>query len=420
MQKHTKRCLNLLVVLTMLFGITNVAIGAQPAQETPSTTTAQSQDPPPDPIQRLMDATGGTARVSTSKATGVAQFVSLEPASLSFDMAMSGDEAAKAQAMSFLKVHGDVFGIRDPQDELQVTSVKTDFAGARHVSYQQVYQGVPVFAGVLRVHFDKQGQLTAANGTFIPALELDATPSLSASAADTIAVAEVSKPFRQKGNRRTAASDVTARGTTLYVFRTNLAQGISGHNHLAYQVEVGNGSNVREFVYVDAHSGKVLDQITGIYDVKDRITYDAQNNSAGVNSVLCRGEGDPASGDLACDEAHDYAGDTYDYLWNSFGRDSLDDAGMSLISYVHVCPGGVCPWYNASWNGQYMSYGVGPGNRPLTGDDTVAHEFGHGVTQFSSGLIYAWQPGAMNEAMSDIYGETVDLLNGAGPGGKES
>ncbi len=240
---------------------------------------------------------------------------------------------------------------------------------------------------------------------------------MSADAAAAIAVARVTggyKLSRQGENRRAAASDIIARDTTLYVFRTNLAYSIPGVNHLAYQVEVGDGFGVREFVYVDAHSGKVLDQIAGIYEDKVRLTYDAQDDVAGgTNSVLCRGEGDPTSGNQPCDEAHDYAGDTYDYYWNAFGRDSIDDAGMTIISYVNVCPDGPgsCPWINASWNGEFMSYGESAVGRSYTGDDTVGHELTHGVTDYTSNLIYQAQPGAINEAMSDIFGELIDFAN---------
>ncbi|MEZ4975000.1 MAG: M4 family metallopeptidase [Flavobacteriaceae bacterium] len=37
---------------------------------------------------------------------------------------------------------------------------------------------------------------------------------------------------------------------------------------------------------------------------------------------------------------------------------------------------------------------------------------GHAYTQYTSGLIYSHQAGAINEAYSDIWGETVDLING--------
>ena len=47
----------------------------------------------------------------------------------------------------------------------------------------------------------------------------------------------------------------------------------------------------------------------------------------------------------------------------------------------------------------------------VTSDDVVAHEWGHAYTEYTCG-IYQWQPGALNESYSDIWGETVDLING--------
>ena len=80
---------------------------------------------------------------------------------------------------------------------------------------------------------------------------------------------------------------------------------------------------------------------------------------------------------------------------------------------VNNDPGISCP--NANWNGTSTNYCTN-----VTGDDTVAHEWGHAYTDYTSNLIYAWQSGAMNESYSDIWGEVVDLLNGRGtdtPGG---
>ena len=59
---------------------------------------------------------------------------------------------------------------------------------------------------------------------------------------------------------------------------------------------------------------------------------------------------------------------------------------------------------------------TGTASRPTTAtaspsDDIVSHEWGHAYTEYTSGLVYQWQPGAMNESYSDIWGETVDLIN---------
>jgi hypothetical protein len=47
-------------------------------------------------------------------------------------------------------------------------------------------------------------------------------------------------------------------------------------------------------------------------------------------------------------------------------------------------------------------------------DDFVGHEWTHGVTQYEANLIYFMESGALNESFSDIFGETIDLLNAAG------
>lgn len=97
---------------------------------------------------------------------------------------------------------------------------------------------------------------------------------------------------------------------------------------------------------------------------------------------------------------------TWDYFFTQHGRDSYDDAGSPLISYVSYGSSFV----NAFWNGSFMTYGDGNGvNRgPLVSLDIIGHEIAHGVTQFSAGLIYSNHSGALNESFSDIFGEAIE------------
>jgi hypothetical protein len=57
-----------------------------------------------------------------------------------------------------------------------------------------------------------------------------------------------------------------------------------------------------------------------------------------------------------------------------------------------------------------MVFGDGDGSTAncLATLDVCGHEVTHGVTQYTSQLIYADQPGAINEALSDIMGELVE------------
>lgn len=98
----------------------------------------------------------------------------------------------------------------------------------------------------------------------------------------------------------------------------------------------------------------------------------------------------------------------YDYLDSAFGRNSIDDSGFTLKSYVHVDVDLV----NAFWNGDHMSYGDGDTSTntgPLTTLDIVGHEITHGLTDYTSDLIYANESGALNESFSDIFGTTLEF-----------
>src|SRR5699024_3400564 len=86
-----------------------------------------------------------------------------------------------------------------------------------------------------------------------------------------------------------------------------------------------------------------------------------------------------------------------------FGRNSIDNAGIAIISSVHYS----VKYNNAFWNGNQMVYGDGDGNIFLNftkSDDVIGHELTHGVTQHSLGLSYVNQAGGLNESISDVFG----------------
>jgi Zn-dependent metalloprotease len=351
-------------------------------------------------VERLKQSMGGKARVSISTATGAVRFVGIEPGE-SGDLMVSSGAAAQEKSRQFIREYSGVFGLRDADAELQLGRERTDELGGRHLSFYQTYRGVPVFAGMLMAHFGSSGELRAVNGNVIPGIALDPTPTRSAVEAGEAAMASVGADNPDK--------QLYARSGLLMVYRTGLAQGLPGENHLTWQIEVGNDADVREFVYVDAHSGKVVDRLPGIIDAMFRRAYDGQNLNAIPPSYPGSPywvEGDPFP--TASTEANNMitsSKETYDLYKNAFGRDSFDGAGAIMDSIFNR--GYSCP--NASWNGTFISFCPG-----FTTDDVTGHEWTHAYTQYTHGLIYAWQPGALNESYSDIFGETIDRINGRG------
>jgi hypothetical protein len=169
----------------------------------------------------------------------------------------------------------------------------------------------------------------------------------------------------------------------------------------------------KELVLVDAQTGFIALHFNQIDSARNRFIYDNANNpSAGLPGTgPVRTEGQGATGISDVDNAYDFSGDTYDFFYDEHSRDSLDDAGMAIVSTVRYCPNASsCPYANAFWNGVQLVFGDGY----ASADDVVGHELTHGVTDFSSHLFYYYQSGAMNESFSDIWGEFVDLENGRG------
>ncbi|MDQ5815056.1 MAG: M4 family metallopeptidase, partial [Actinomycetota bacterium] len=110
------------------------------------------------------------------------------------------------------------------------------------------------------------------------------------------------------------------------------------------------------------------------------------------------------------------AGLTYEYF-RQLGRDSINDNGMSIKSSVHYSEGNG-PYCNAFWDGAQMVYGDcdNPDETyPMSADlDVVGHELTHGVTQYTADLVYLNQSGAINEALSDYFGNAIDVDNTSG------
>ncbi len=86
-----------------------------------------------------------------------------------------------------------------------------------------------------------------------------------------------------------------------------------------------------------------------------------------------------------------------------FGRNSVDNAGMTLMSSIHYGKS----YNNAMWTGSEMLYGDGDGKLFIDftdGNDVIGHELTHGVTQHSLQLSYTGDAGGLNESMSDCFG----------------
>ncbi|MGW4896604.1 M4 family metallopeptidase [Kitasatospora sp. NPDC004240] len=117
-----------------------------------------------------------------------------------------------------------------------------------------------------------------------------------------------------------------------------------------------------------------------------------------------------STGTIGATDAHVNAGIVADFYRTRLGREGIDGKGGPIVSVVNVTDGGA-PLANAAWDGKKMIYGTGDSRSfPYSvALDVVGHEMTHGVIARTAGLEGFGQPGAMNEALADYFGNAIEV-----------
>ena len=347
-------------------------------------------------------------------------------------------------------------------DQLRSRTVETDQLGFTHQKFAQYYQGVRVEHASYSVHA-KGGTTESISGDFEKITGLNTTPTLNESAALDRALASVgARKYMWQTNDAEAAS-YRPQGELVIV--RDARNGETGPLVLAWKFNVYAAQPVsRAYIYVDARSGQVvlrddiikhaaatgtfataysgsrsvadgtttggyfLREVTrglGIetYNCKKGNSYTAAVDFVDADNNWTATEYNNATFDNVAGDAHFGAQATYDYWKGVHARNSWDNAGAKIKSYIHFddTPGDGVGYENAYWNGSVMTYGDGATRfRPLTSMDVVAHEIGHAVCETTAGLVYSNESGAMNEGFSDIWGAAVEAYSVASLGAASS
>lgn len=324
--------------------------------------------------------------------------------------------------------------------------------GRAHERLDQYHQGVRVFGGEIVRQTDR-GQTVSVIGTLYNGISLDTEAVLGpADAAAAVARLTGVTPGgsgapalvvlpRDEGGYTLAYRTRVATPDGLTVYFIDARTGNVALSYSDLQTTIGTGKGVHndtKKLSTTDRSGRFL-----AWDQKRPatvLTFDLKGNLDRtirfLNSQVALGEDDMGADtdndwtDAATVDAHAYAGWTYDYLYKRLNRLGLDGANLRVLSVVHPVrredvltqPSKVVSLYylNAFYaGGGVMVYGEGLPSHLTSGGyawnyfsgalDVVAHELAHGVTDYSSGLIYRNESGALNEALSDIIGTSVEF-----------
>ena len=317
-----------------------------------------------------------------------------------------------------------------------------------HVKLVEKHNNIPVYGSDQTVTLDKENNVKAFFGQVIPNLDdknIPAAASITAEQAETIAKADIEKEIGKVKSYDGVKKDLfvyekDGNYYLAYLVKASISKPAPGYWH--YFVDATNGNVIEKYNAVDNITGfgyGVLgarqsfeiaqDTKTGQFNLFDGKrgqgvhTFDAENMDENWFNLFSQwlgytGEEVESKSkffeDKAAVDAHVNAGKVYDYYKKTFNRNSFDDKGAKLISTVHVGES----WNNAAWNGVQMMYGDGDGKTfiPLSaGLDVIGHELTHAVTENSSDLIYQNESGALNEAISDIFGTLVEFYDNRNP-----
>ncbi len=345
-----------------------------------------------------------------------------------------------------------------------------DKNGISHTRQQQFYKGIKVEFGMLITHIQDENVLSI-NGELYNAEGLNLIPSIDKSKGlDFAIIASKGTKFLWEFPEDALAMDYKKPEGELVIFPLLK----TGDIRLAYKFDIYTLEPIaRDEIYIDAHSGEILyknpiikhaNLLISDEKIKTKtkkleylITGNAATRYSGAQSIetsfvagqyvlneASRGTGNGivtynsartvsypstnfidtdnnwtaaefanANKDNAALDAHWGAEKTYDFWLNTFARNSYDNLGAKIKSYVHYRKVATQSLFNAFWNGSVMSYGDGTTN-PLTSIDVCGHEIGHAVCTYTAGLAYQNQSGGINEGYSDIWGACIEQYGRTG------
>jgi Zn-dependent metalloprotease len=319
-----------------------------------------------------------------AKSSGLLKSDRVSAAGLGLTAAVT--EHPDAIAKAFVQSCKADLGMDESTGQWDILKTESDSLGMSHVRMQQRFNGLEVFGSQIIVHIAND-KVNAVNGQYTSSMQLSTKPKIDLDTAYKTTVEQL------KFTRPVLTS------SSLVIFNPAMLDSEKrSTNHLAYKLIIEDQAIRDSFtVFVEAGTGKELLKYSTRPTARNREVYDLNGT---INPTQQYNEIGPIGAPCAdATSAWTFTGNVYNYYLSTFGRDSFDNAGATMKSYVR--------WgtLNAQWDTVAEDTTFGNG---WALEDLVAHEWTHAVDQYSANLIYAWQPGALNEAMSDIFACMVD------------
>jgi len=326
---------------------------------------------------------GRALKVRYEESTGVPGFIS-------GDLRVAGYERdAEGHARAVLRELTELYGDIDTDAELDLVRVDEGQHGYQHVRFEQWVDGVRVHGAHLRVHIDRTGAVTSIGGSLLTDAQTQ-IPVVSMETAIEEAAAYLGD-LEGHGPRFASLAGADA-GVEQVLFQRAMYGGEDRQIHMAWSVTMADAE-----VLVDAVDGDVLTWFDERPPAMNREIHDWDN---GGPDLLFRDSPAVNTGcDADCQDVRDHSETMYDFWDDTHGRDSYDDAGSDLLSYVH---------YNDQGANAFGGNGSTWHSDGMVSQDTTSHEWTHSLTAWTAALVYQDGSGAINEHFSDAFAMVLD------------
>ncbi|CDM69874.1 Zinc metalloprotease (Elastase) [Clostridium bornimense] len=319
--------------------------------------------------------------------------------------------------------------INYPEDEFEVSKVNST---GDLVSYklQQIYNDIPLYGREIVVVTDGEGNTTSVGGNYLEGVSVDTN-------------AEISKENIASYITKIYGSDAKVNNEELVIYSLNDVEPT-----LCWKVTVEGAKNGELYTvnsFINAKTGELVNEVslitkgaeqgTGVdlkgetktfnVNKKDILMstlyelFDTERNIKIYKANLGYIPGIPITSrnntwndPVAVSAIHNF-GHVYDYYYNKFNRVSFDNKGASIVASIHYKD--IYNWRgldNAFWSSTNSQFIFGDGYQlctPLIGAlDVVGHEYTHAVVEYTAGLEYQGESGALNESYADILGNIIE------------
>ena len=316
-----------------------------------------------------------------------------------------------------------------PEEEFKVSKVNST---GDLVSYklQQVYNDIPLYGREVVVVTDKEGNTTSVGGNYLEGVNVDTT-------------AKISKDEVKNSVAKIYGNDAKVNNEELVIYSLNDVEPT-----LCWKVTVEGSKNGELYTvnsFINAKTGDLVNEVslltkgteqgTGIdlkgetrtfnvnkknilmstfyelYDTERNIKiYEA--NYGYLPGIPVKSRNNIWNDTVAVSAIHNFS-QAYDYYNNKFNRASFDGNGAPIVASIHYRD--IFSWRgldNAFWSSNDSQFAFGDGYELCTplieALDIVGHEYTHAVIEYTAGLEYQGESGALNESYADIFGNIIE------------